>query len=98
MFGGVDGFSRAITYLSCQNNNRADTGLSEFLKRVESFGLPSRVRTDQGGEHVDIARYMLLHPERGEGRGSQITGKNVHKPEELKGCGECVLYMLIFDI
>lgn len=78
IFGGIDGFSRTIVFLSCHNNNRADTGLTEFLIGVENFGLPSRVRTDQGGENVEIAKYMLSHPERGEARGSHITGKSVH--------------------
>ena len=78
IFGGIDGFSQSIVYLSCHNNNKAETGLCEFLKGVEKFGLPSRVRTDQGGENVEIAKYMLSHPERGEGRGSHITGKSVH--------------------
>lgn len=67
-----------MVYLACHNNNRAETALSEFLKAVDNFGVPSRVRTDQGVENVDIARYMLTHPERGEGRGSHITGKSVH--------------------
>ena len=29
--GGIDGFSRVITYLRCANNNRAETVLSAFL-------------------------------------------------------------------
>ena len=60
------------------NNNRAETALTEFLGVVDNFGVPSRVWTDQGVENVDIARYMLNHPERGEGCGSHITGKSVH--------------------
>ena len=36
------------------------------------------MRTDQGVENVEIARFMLTHPERGEGSGSHITGKSVH--------------------
>jgi hypothetical protein len=60
--GGIDGFSRAITHLNCHDNNRADTACAEFLGAVDQFGLPSRVRADQGVENVDIARYMLGHP------------------------------------
>ena len=41
-------FSRVIIYLSCHNNNSADTGLCEYLKGVENFGLSSRVHSDQG--------------------------------------------------
>lgn len=53
--GGVDGYSRCITYLNCHNNNRAVTALGEFVGAVERYGLPSRLRSDQGVENVDIA-------------------------------------------
>ena len=61
-------------YLKASDNNRAETVLQQFLQSVEEFGLPSRVRSDKGGEIVDVAAYMLSHPERGPGRGSMITG------------------------
>ena len=34
IFGGIDEYSCAIVYLSCQNNNRADTALCEFQGAV----------------------------------------------------------------
>ena len=74
--GGIDGFSRIPVYLVASDNNRADTVLNAFLSGVESYGLPSRVRSDKGGENVQVAWHMLNHPLRGPGRGSMITGFN----------------------
>ena len=76
--GGIDGFSRIPVYLAASTNNRAETVLKQFLKAVDTYGLPSRVRADKGGENVLVCRYMLQHPQRGPGRCSFITGRSVH--------------------
>ena len=48
--GGIDGFSRVVTYLKAATNNRAETALEAFQNGVFYYGLPSRVRTDRGGK------------------------------------------------
>ena len=53
--GCVDGFSRRIMFLKRSTNNKAVTVL-------QLFGLPSRVRGDQGTENIEVARYMFSHP------------------------------------
>ncbi|KAL7379669.1 hypothetical protein ABVT39_003843 [Epinephelus coioides] len=62
--GGIDGFSRLIVYLR------------SFLEAADVYGVPSRVRSDKGGENVDVARYMVAN--RGLDRNSHIAGRSVH--------------------
>ena len=78
--GGIDGFSRSIVYLNCTDNNRAETVLQSFVAAVEYFGLPNRVRTDCGGENVDVWRYMT---ESHSTDSAVITGSSVHN-ERIK--------------
>ncbi|KAB0805136.1 hypothetical protein PPYR_02106 [Photinus pyralis] len=66
--GCIDGFSRAIIYLECLTNNKANS--------VTEFGLPSRVRGDRGTENISVARYMI--EQRGMNRGSFLVGRSVH--------------------
>ena len=37
---GVDGFSRAIVYIKCTNNNKSETVLQQIKCGVEKYGLP----------------------------------------------------------
>ena len=50
--------------------------LSCFLKGVETYGIPSRVRSDKGKENVLVSDYMI--EKRGSERGSMITGPSTH--------------------
>lgn len=52
--GGIDGFSRLATYLVCANNNRAETVLDCFCQAAEEYRVPSRVRSDFGGENTRV--------------------------------------------
>ncbi|XP_030219379.1 uncharacterized protein LOC115548716 isoform X1 [Gadus morhua] len=74
--GGVDGFSRLVVYLTVAGNNRAQTVLQSFIAAAEQYGLPSRVRSDKGGENADVAEFMIRS--RGTDRNSHITGRSVH--------------------
>ncbi|XP_014677431.1 PREDICTED: uncharacterized protein LOC106817286 [Priapulus caudatus] len=74
--GGIDGYSRLITYLKVATNNKAETVYAAFLNAVEQYGLPSRVRMDEGVENGHVARCMVQH--RGANRGSAMIGTSVH--------------------
>ncbi len=76
--GGIDGYSRLITFLKAATNNRSETMFQAFQSGMTEFSLPCRIRMDKGGENVLVAQYMLDHPDRGVERGSAIVGRSVH--------------------
>lgn len=74
--GAIDGFSRVVPYIVCANNNRASTVLAAFQGGVSRFGLPEKVRSDHGGENVDVWKHMLeMH---NSDPRSVITGSSTH--------------------
>ena len=73
--GAIDGYSRMIPFLYCSMNNRAETVYRLFQNAISIFGLPKRVRTDGGGENVDVWAHMSQH--RANSR-SVIVGSSVH--------------------
>ena len=93
---GIDGYTRGVVYLQCSSNKKADTVLQLFVEATNIFGVPSRVRSDQG-ENIMVARYMLAG--RGLHRGSMIMGSSVHNQERLwRDLHRCVtvLYYRLF--
>jgi len=65
-----------IVYLSCSTTNRAQNVLAGFATACETYGVPSRVRSDCGGENILVGLLMTLL--RGSHRGSFITGRSIH--------------------
>ncbi len=59
--GGIDGYSRIPVFLKCTNNNKASTVLSVFIEAVRVYGLPSRVRSNKGGENCDVSMFQCFN-------------------------------------
>ena len=73
--GGIDGKTRTIVYLHCSSNNTAATVLYHFQGAVSAYGLPDRVRSDRGGENIDVWRFMVnIH----SSHSAVIAGSSVH--------------------
>ncbi|CAM4555710.1 unnamed protein product [Leuciscus chuanchicus] len=74
--GAIDGFSRLVTFLEASNNNRSSTVMEKFVEAVDQYGVPSRVRCDQGGENNAVCLFMEVF--RGSDRGSALRGRSTH--------------------
>lgn len=65
-------YSCIIPFLHCSTNNRAETVYHHFHNSISRFGLPKSVRTDGGGENVDVWAHMTANTR------SVIVGSSVH--------------------
>lgn len=74
--GGIDGYSRLVVFLRASNNNRSGTVLDSFSSAAVRYGVPSRIRTDRGGENNAVGLMMNIF--RGLHRGSVLRGRSVH--------------------
>lgn len=74
--GCIDGYSRLIIYLVCETSIQAEPVVNFFVNAVNSYSLPSRVRSDHG--YANLLVTVLMNTIRGMHRGSHITGKSVH--------------------
>lgn len=62
--------------MKCETSIQAEPVVKLFINAANSYGLPSRVRSDHGYENILVA--VLMNSIRGLNRGSHITGKSVH--------------------
>lgn len=80
--GGIDGYSQVVVYLACSTNNKASTVYQLFRKATGEFGVPSRVRSDKGGENITVCHQHDLFPTALVGY--QLGGsQSMRKPERM---------------
>ena len=100
--GAIDGFSRKILYLKCANDNKASTVVSFFSHAASKFGLPAKVRSDKGGENIDVWRYMLHYNDMQSS--CVITGSSTHNERierlwcDVFRCVAQIFYSLLYGL
>ena len=88
-----------LVYVKCSTNNRASTVYNQFCTAICQYGLPSRVRCDQGGENVLVAHHIIHH--RGAERRSVIVGSSVHNQRierfwrDMQRCDDNILPFIL---
>ena len=97
--GEIDGYSQKVVYLHSSSNNRASTVLELFLHATCHT---SRVRSDMGGENIEVAWVMIAA--RGLGCSSHIAGQSVHNQRierlwrDTFRCISHIYYSMFFEM
>ena len=84
----------------CTSNIKSTTVYESFLEAVRKYHLPSRVRSDQGGENILVAQHMIRN--RGADRNSMIVGSSVHNQrierlwKDMHKCVTSLFYKLFY--
>ncbi|XP_042578563.1 uncharacterized protein LOC109090966 [Cyprinus carpio] len=97
--GGIDGYSRLVVFLKASSNNRSDTVFQSFVEAIGQYGLPSRVRCDNGGENNAVCLFMNVS---GFTRGSALRGRSTHNQRLIERlwrdvwCGISNTYYALF--
>ena len=91
--GGIDGYSRLPVFLEVHTDNRAETVLATFLRAVNKYGLPERVRSDKGVhrlnmcDQIEIAKSQI--PMEAKLNNFGISGKSVVHCCRWRECQGC---------
>lgn len=78
--------------MHASDNNRAETVGAAFHHAVTTWGWPSHVRADWGGENVQVKQ--MMEEVRGQGRASFLAGPSTHNQriERMFSFGdECIV-------
>ena len=70
------GYSRLVVYLTCNTNNKAQTVFEDFYRATQQYSIPRRVRSDKGGENVQVCYFMVSY--HGPNKVSHIAGSSTH--------------------
>ena len=73
---GIDGYSRLVVFGRFNDNNYASTVHQLFSDAVHKYRHPFRVRTDYGGENVEVWHDMVS--KWGENSGAVVVGSSIH--------------------
>ncbi len=88
--------------LTCNTNNKAETVFEEFYKATQEYGVPKKVRSDKGGENVQVCYFMVSYY--GPNIVSHIAGFSTHNQRierlwrDVFRCVVCTYHELFYEL